>query len=51
MKDKDQITLMVCTSASGEKVPLFVVGKSKKPKHFQNRKPPIEYTLTKRIGL
>ena len=44
MKDKARITLMVCTSASGAKVPLFVVDKSKNPMCFQKRKPPIEYT-------
>ena len=44
MKDKAQITVMVCTSASGGKVPLFVVGHSQNPKCFQNRKPTIEYT-------
>ncbi|KAI2498429.1 DNA binding protein [Fragilaria crotonensis] len=43
MKDKARITIMVCTSASGAKVPLFVVGKSKNPLCFQKRKPPIEY--------
>jgi len=47
MKDKDRITLMVCTSASGEKVPMFIVGKSKTPKCFLNNKPPIEYTNQK----
>jgi hypothetical protein len=34
MKPKDRITLMVCTSASGEKVPLAIVGKAKKPECF-----------------
>ena len=34
MKAKDRVTLMVCTNAAGEKVPLAIVGKSKKPKCF-----------------
>ena len=34
MKSKDRATLMVCTNAAGEKVPLAIVGKSKKPKCF-----------------
>ena len=34
MKDKIQITLMVCTSASGAKVPLAMVGKGEKPHCF-----------------
>lgn len=35
MKDKNRITLMVCTSASGAKCPLSIVGKAKKPKCFE----------------
>ena len=35
MKSKDRITIMVCVSASGEKVPLFVVGKPKEPTCFR----------------
>ena len=31
MKSKDKVTLMVCTAASGAKLPLFMVGKSKTP--------------------
>ena len=28
MKDKTRMTIMVCTSASGDKIPLALVGKS-----------------------
>ena len=45
MKSKDRITLMICTSADGKKVPLAVVGKSKKPHCFNlcDGKPPFPY--------
>jgi hypothetical protein len=35
MKSKDRVTLMVASSASGKKVPLFMVGKSKNPECFK----------------
>jgi len=35
MKSKDRVTLMVATSASGKKIPLYMVGKSKKPECFR----------------
>ena len=47
MKDKTRVTLMLCTAADGSKVPLAVVGKSKKPMCFRevrNGMPPIPYT-------
>jgi DDE superfamily endonuclease len=47
MKDKNRITLMLCTAANGMKVPLAVVGKAKMPVCFslcENSKPPIAYT-------
>jgi hypothetical protein len=34
MKSKDRITLMVCTSCNGNKVPLAVIGKAKQPTCF-----------------
>ena len=45
MKSKDRITLMICTSANGKKVPLAVVGKSKKPHCFNlcDGNPPFPY--------
>ena len=36
MKDKTRITLMICTSAHGEKVPLALVGKAKNPRCFDH---------------
>ena len=52
MKDKTRLTLMVCTSATGEKVPLHMVGKSKKPACFRllaaGKKLPLFYTNQKR---
>ena len=44
MKDKTRMTLMVFTVASGKKVPLAVVGKSKAPKCFEVITPPLPYT-------
>jgi len=45
MKAKERITLMVCTSAVGEKVPLAIVGKSKRPQCWDlcANKPPVAY--------
>ena len=46
MKDKTRVTIMVCTSALGEKVPLSIVGKSKRPECFSlcvNNTPPMAY--------
>ena len=50
MKDKTRITLMVCTSEDGKKVPLTVVGKSKNPLSFQGKKPPLQYNTKKCFG-
>lgn len=33
-KSKDRLTVMVCASMAGEKVPLLVIGKAKKPRCF-----------------
>ena len=35
MKDKDRLTIMVCTSAVGKKCPLAVVGKAARPRCFR----------------
>ena len=45
MKDKTRITLMICTSASGDKIPLAVVGKSARPQCWDlcHDKPPLPY--------
>ncbi|MGH7974277.1 MAG: hypothetical protein ACREBR_02030, partial [bacterium] len=48
MKSKDRVTLMICTAADGEKVPLFMVGKSAQPTCFtrlsDEGRPPMAYT-------
>ncbi|MGH7955140.1 MAG: hypothetical protein ACREOZ_04185 [Gloeomargaritales cyanobacterium] len=48
MKSKDRVTLMICTSADGEKAPLFMVGKSANPTCFKylsrDGRPPMAYT-------
>jgi Tc5 transposase DNA-binding domain/DDE superfamily endonuclease len=52
MKDKTRITLMVCTSADGCKVPLSVVGKPKKPVCFrlcEQETPPMAYKDQKNV--
>jgi hypothetical protein len=38
MKDKDCITFILCTSATGSKVPMAFVGKSKNPRCFKMKK-------------
>jgi hypothetical protein len=45
MKSKDWVTLMVATSAVGEKFPLFMVGKAKTPECFRlcDGKPTMSY--------
>jgi len=45
MKDKTRITLMICTSAGGGKIPLAVIGKSARPQCWDlcNDKPPLPY--------
>jgi hypothetical protein len=47
MKSKDRVTLMVCSSAAGAKLPLFMVGTAKQPLCFKylccNSQPPMPY--------
>eukprot|EP00968_Pinguiococcus_pyrenoidosus_P010942 scaffold876_cov243-Pinguiococcus_pyrenoidosus.AAC.1 len=43
MKAKDRITALICTSADGSKVKLCVIGKSKNPRCFRKKSPPIKY--------
>ena len=53
MKDKTRITLMVCTAASGGKVPLAMIGKSKSPRcfdHLPQKVPPMAYLNQKMHG-
>jgi len=47
MKDKTRITLMICTAANGDKLPIAVVGKSACPKCFKNKDVPLPYTNQK----
>ncbi|MGH7954791.1 MAG: hypothetical protein ACREOZ_02400 [Gloeomargaritales cyanobacterium] len=48
MKSKDRVTLMVCTAANGEKLPLLMIGHSANPICFkyqcENGRPPMSYT-------
>ena len=47
MKDKTRVTLMVCTAADGTKVPLAMIGKSKRPKCFRLTNREASYGLHK----
>jgi len=51
MKSKERVTVMITTSAEGDKVPLTVVGKAAKPECFRNlpgkTKTPLPYTNQK----
>ena len=40
MSSKDRVTLMVCTNAIGERAPLMMIGKSKKPRAFHGLEKP-----------
>ena len=44
MKDKERITIMVCSSSEGTKLPLAFIGTSKKPQCFEGRKKVENYT-------
>ena len=46
MKDKTRLTMMICTAASGSRLPIAIVGKPKKPKCFELKrgKLPLPYT-------
>lgn len=50
---KERITVLVgCNSDGSEKLPLFVIGKSLKPRCFKNvRKLPVEYTANKKAWM
>ncbi len=51
MRDKTHVTLMVCMGVAGEKVPLHIVGKSKRPECFKllrGRVPPVYCTPQKK---
>jgi len=40
MKAKERLTLVVCTSAAGQRVPIVCIGKAKRPQCFSVRSPP-----------
>ncbi|EGD82214.1 hypothetical protein PTSG_11939 [Salpingoeca rosetta] len=44
MAAKARLTIMTATSAAGEKVPLFSVGKSRRPMCLRDDFPPVRYT-------
>lgn len=44
MTAKDRVSAYMCTNATGEaKVPMAIIGKSKNPRCFRNRPPPVKY--------
>lgn len=50
MKSKERLTLMVCTAANGDKIPLSLVGKTAEPRCFrllEGKRPPLPYTNQK----
>ncbi|KAE9546906.1 hypothetical protein FO519_009882 [Halicephalobus sp. NKZ332] len=51
-KSKERITILVGANASGtEKLPLFVIGKSAKPRCFKNSKLPVEYAANSKAWM
>jgi hypothetical protein len=50
---KERITVLLCANSSGsEKLPLLIIGKSKKPRCFKNVKTlPVEYTNNKKAWM
>ena len=51
-KPKDRLTVLVGASMSGEKLPLYVIGKSEKPRAFKNvRKLPVTYHWNKKAWM
>ena len=51
MKDKTRVTLMVATAASGDKIPMAMIGVAKEPVCFQlcvGRKPPMPYNYQRK---
>jgi len=51
-RSKERITVLVGSNMDGsEKIPLFVIGKSKKPRCFRNAKIPVEYEANKKAWM
>ena len=48
---KNRITVLVGTSAMGEKLPLLVIGRYAKPRCFKNSSPPIKYVSNKKAWM
>ena len=42
-KFKNRVTMYVCTNEKGYKIPLAMIGKSKNPRRFNQKKPPMKY--------
>lgn len=43
MNNKDRVTLMLCTNASGNKAPIMMIGKSEKPRSLEGLKHRVKY--------
>lgn len=51
-KSKERVTVLVGANASGtEKLPLFVIGKSKKPRCFKNANVPVKYAANSKAWM
>lgn len=51
-KSKERVTVLIGANASGtEKLPLFMIGKSVKPRCFKNAKLPFKYEANKRAWM
>ena len=51
-KSKERVTVLVGSNASGsQKIPLFMIGKSKNPRPFKNAKLPFKYAANKRAWM
>lgn len=44
MRAKDRITAYVCTNATGQKVPMSIIGTAKNPRCFRVERPPVHYS-------
>ncbi|KMZ74308.1 hypothetical protein ZOSMA_13167G00010, partial [Zostera marina] len=51
-KSKERVTVLIGSNASGtEKLSLFVIGKSAKPRCFKNAKLPVKYEANKKAWM
>lgn len=52
MKAKGRVSAYMCTNATGSaKVPMSIIGKSRNPRYFRLRLPPIKYFLQSNVWL